>query len=136
VKWKGEPSGDLSGFLDQGTIIKGDLAFEESLRIDGKFEGTIRSGKSLIVGETADVNAEIDVEALYISGRLRGSARASRRVELSSSARVQSDLTTSVLVVEEGAIFEGRCSMQKEKIPGPREVERPASELKTSISSK
>jgi cytoskeletal protein CcmA (bactofilin family) len=122
VKWKGEPSGDLSGFLDRGTVFKGELKFEETLRIDGKFEGAIRSGKSLIVGESADVDAEIEVEALYVSGCLRGNATVSVRTELSHSARVQADLTTAILVVEEGAIFEGQCFMQKEKFSGPREV--------------
>ena len=59
---------------------------------------------------------------LYVSGRLRGNAKVRVRTELSHSARVQADLTTAILVVEEGAIFEGQCSMQKEKFSGPREV--------------
>jgi cytoskeletal protein CcmA (bactofilin family) len=135
VKWKGEPSGDLSGFLDRGTVFKGELEFEETLRIDGKFEGAIRSGKSLIIGESADVDAEIEVEALYVSGRLRGNAKVSVRAELSHSARVQAELTTAILVMEEGAIFEGRSYMQKEKVSGPREVKEGPQELKKIVSS-
>jgi cytoskeletal protein CcmA (bactofilin family) len=136
VKWKGEPSGDLSGFLDRGTVFKGELKFEETLRIDGKFEGAIRSGKSLIIGESADVDAEVEVEELYVSGRLRGNAKVSVRTELGDSAQVQADLTTAILVVEEGATFEGHCSMQKDKISGPREVKATPQELKKIISSK
>jgi cytoskeletal protein CcmA (bactofilin family) len=136
VKWKGEPSGDLSGFLDHGTVFKGELKFEETLRIDGKFEGSIRSGKSLIIGESAEVDAEIEVESLYVGGRLRGNATVSVRTELSHSARVQADLTTAILVVEEGAIFEGRCAMQKDKFSGPREVKgEPKPDLKKIVSS-
>ena len=130
MKLKGEVNGNLSGFLDRDTSVKGDLQFEETLRIDGKFEGTIRSGKNLVVGETADVNAEIEVTSLYVSGTLRGRAQVSERIELASTAKVQSDLVTSILVVEEGAVFEGHCSMAKDKATGPREIKPPTSNVK------
>jgi cytoskeletal protein CcmA (bactofilin family) len=123
VKWKGEPSGDLSGFLDKDMVMKGEISFKETLRIDGRFEGTIRSGKNLIVGESANVDAEIEVESLYVSGTLRGSARVSNRIELASTARVQSNLSTSTLRVEEGALFTGHCSMGQASGSTPRPVE-------------
>jgi cytoskeletal protein CcmA (bactofilin family) len=103
-------------------VMKGDISFKETLRIDGRFEGTIRSGKNLIVGESADVDAEIEVESLYVSGTLRGSARVSR-IELASTARVQSNLSTSTLRVEEGALFTGHCSMGQTSGSTPRPVE-------------
>lgn len=136
MKWKSEPGGDLSGFLDRETAIKGDLSFKETLRIDGKFEGTIRAGKSLIVGESADVNADVEVGSLFVSGRLRGKATASERIELSSSARVQSDLKTNILVVEEGAVFEGRCEMNKRDRSSPQPLQERSLNLKEAISSK
>jgi cytoskeletal protein CcmA (bactofilin family) len=107
-----EASGDLSGFLDVGTDFHGEVSFQETLRIDGKFEGAIRDGRLLIVGESADVNADIDVANISVSGRLRGNVRAKERVELHESARCQCNLDTRVLVVEEGALFEGSCTMQ------------------------
>ena len=121
MKWKMEPTGDLSGFLDQGAEFKGEMNFKDTLRIDGKFEGSIRSGKTLVIGETADVNAEIEVDSIFVAGRLRGSVRASERVELTPSAKVESTLDTAVLVVQEGAVFEGQCAMGHRK-QGPREV--------------
>ncbi len=135
MKQKSEISGNLSGFLDRDITLKGDLQFEETLRIDGKFEGTIRSGKTLVVGETAEVNADIEVTSLYVSGRLRGSARVGERVELASTARVASDLVTSILVVEEGAVFEGHCSMSKDEASGPREIDNRSSDMKIFPSS-
>jgi cytoskeletal protein CcmA (bactofilin family) len=112
VRGKITASGDLSGFLDVGSEFHGELSFQDTLRIDGKFEGTIREGRLLIVGESADVNADIHVATISVSGRLRGSVHAKERVELHASARCQCDLETRVLVVEEGALFEGGCTMQ------------------------
>ncbi len=135
MKQRHDINGNLSGFLDRDITLKGDLHFEETLRIDEKSEGTIRAGKTLVVGETAEVNADIEVQSLYVSGSLRGSARISDRVELASTARVASDLTTSILVVEEGAVFEGHCSMSKDKASGPREVGNRSGDVKIFPSS-
>lgn len=111
MRTKATTSGDLSGFLDVGSHFKGELSFQDTLRIDGKFEGAIREGRLLIIGESAEVNAEIHVAAVSVSGRLRGSVHATERVELHASARCQCNLDTRVLVVEEGAQFEGGCTM-------------------------
>jgi cytoskeletal protein CcmA (bactofilin family) len=108
--------GDLSGFLDVGTDFKGDLAFQDTLRIDGKFEGSIRDGRLLVIGESADVNADIDVHTISVSGRLRGNVHAKERIELHESARCECNLETRVLVVEEGALFEGTCTMQNTQV--------------------
>lgn len=124
VKRKMESSGELSGFLDVGTDFHGEVSFKDTLRIDGKFEGAIRDGRLLIVGETADVNADIEVANISVSGRLRGNIRAKERVELHETARCQCNLDTRVLVVEEGALFEGSCAMQGGQSAGssPREI--------------
>jgi len=110
VRGKITASGDLSGFLDVGTEFHGELSFQDTLRIDGKFEGAIH-GRLLIIGESADVNAEIHVATVSVSGRLRGNVHAKERIELHASARCQCNLDTRVLVVEEGAMFEGGCAM-------------------------
>ncbi len=111
MRGKSTGTGDLSGFLDVGTDFHGELAFQDTLRIDGKFEGTIREGRLLIIGESAEVNADIHVSTVSVSGRLRGSVHAKERIELHASARCQCNLDTRVLVVEEGAMFEGGCAM-------------------------
>lgn len=101
----------LNGFLDRGSHFHGDLTFEETFRIDGKFEGKIRSGHELILGETADVDAEVEVGNISINGTFKGTIRARERIDLMPRARVFADLTTPALKIEEGAQFEGSCQM-------------------------
>ena len=112
-----KPRGDgsaLNGYIDKGSYIRGDLSFEETFRIDGRFEGKIRSGGELILGDDADVNAEMEVGRLSVNGKLKGSVQATERVELLAGARVLGDISTPVLRIEEGAHFEGACQMGKE----------------------
>ncbi|HEY7573682.1 MAG TPA: polymer-forming cytoskeletal protein [Thermoanaerobaculia bacterium] len=104
----------LNGFLDKGSHFQGDLEFEETFRIDGKFEGKIRSGAELILGDSAEVSGQIEVGRLSVNGALKGTVRARERIELHARARVEADLTTPVLKIEEGARFEGSCKMGDE----------------------
>lgn len=116
----------LNGFLDKGSHFKGELSFEETFRIDGKFEGTIPSGSELILGDTAEVDADIRVERVSINGSLKGTVRASERIEIHPRARVTADIHAPVLKIEEGAYFQGSCDMASEsapkllEMPGPR----------------
>jgi cytoskeletal protein CcmA (bactofilin family) len=125
---KTREEGSLNGFLDKGSHVRGDLAFEEMFRIDGRFEGKIRSGSELILGDAAEVTAEIEVGRLSVNGTLRGSVRATQRVEILAKARVFGDIVTPVLRVEEGAVLQGSFQMEEPvesnlvELPFPRGV--------------
>lgn len=108
---KGKASGELNGFLDRGASFKGEMEFEDTMRIDGKFNGKIMSKNELIVGESAHIEGDILVGRIAISGTVMGKIVASQRVEIHRTGKVYSDIDTPALVIEEGAIFQGSCSM-------------------------
>ncbi len=103
----------LNGFLDRGSHFQGELKFDDTFRIDGRFEGKIRSGSELILGDSAEVNADIEVGRLSVNGKLSGSVRASERIELLARSRVSASLSSPLLKVEEGAFFQGTCQMSE-----------------------
>ena len=72
-------SGELNGFLDRGSSFKGELEFEDTMRIDGKFNGRIVSKNELIVGETAQIDGDIQVGRIAISGTVIGKITAEQR---------------------------------------------------------
>lgn len=115
MKWKSDnkPS-DLNGFLDSGSHVHGELRFDTSFRVDGKFTGSVHSEGDLIVGEEGEVEGELSVGQIFISGTVRGSVRASRRIQVSPSGKLYAEIDTPSLVIEDGAFFEGRCSMDRE----------------------
>jgi cytoskeletal protein CcmA (bactofilin family) len=108
-------SGDLNGFLDRGSSFKGELEFEDTMRIDGRFNGRIRSKNELIVGESAHIEGEVHVGRVAISGTVVGKIVADQRVEIHRNGKVYSDIDTPALVIEEGAIFQGNCTMGERK---------------------
>jgi cytoskeletal protein CcmA (bactofilin family) len=111
-------SGDLNGFLDRGSSFKGELEFEDTMRIDGKFNGRIRSKNELIVGESAHIEGDIHVGRIAISGTVVGKIVAVQRVEIHRNGKVYSDVDTPALIIEEGAIFQGNCVMGDKKGAG------------------
>ena len=112
---KGESVGELNGFLDAGSRIEGHLSFQATFRIDGQLTGSVSSKGDLIVGRDSSVEGEIEVRRLFVSGKVRGSVRAAR-IEIADGARVEADVETPVLLIDEGAHFQGHCSMESEPI--------------------
>ena len=115
---KSKGSGELNGFVDSGASFKGELEFEDTMRIDGRFNGKINSKNELIVGESAHIEGDIHVGRVAISGTVIGKIVADQRVEIHRNGKVYSDIDTPALIIEEGAIFQGNCVMGDKKGAG------------------
>ena len=105
---------EVKAFLGQGTEFDGKLMFGGSVRIDGDFKGEILGGGTLIVGESANIEANIVVDNLLVSGDVRGSIEIKKRVEIFSTGRLLGNVKTTTFVIQEGAVFEGDCQMVSE----------------------
>lgn len=106
-------STDLKAFLGEATEFKGLLSFQGTVRIDGKLEGEVVTKDTLIVGESADIKAEITVGIMISEGKIMGNVTASNRIEIRSKSRLIGNIKTPSLIIEQGAIFDGSCQMGK-----------------------
>jgi cytoskeletal protein CcmA (bactofilin family) len=102
---------EITTILGKGSEFEGKLCFEGTLRIEGSFRGEIRSEAVLVVGEGAEVNAEIHVGTIIINGTVLGNVTATHAVEIRSPGKVVGNLTTPSLSIEKGVVFEGACQM-------------------------
>ncbi len=107
--------GEIRAFLGEGTSFTGTLQFEGTVRLDGRFEGDVSGGDLLIIGQAAAVRAEIEVGSLVVGGRVDGNIVARKRAELLPTAQVSGTIKTPILVVNDGAIFNGACEMRREE---------------------
>ena len=105
----------LNGFVDAGCTIRGELEFSSSFRLDGRLEGTVRSRSELVIGEGGVLEGEVEVARCLVGGEVRGTIKASEQVILHASAKVWADISAPTLVMEDGALLEGRVSMEKSK---------------------
>ncbi len=102
---------DVTGVIDQGCEFEGKLCFQGTVRISGTFRGEIYTPDTLIIGEGARVQGQIDAGTVIISGEVSGSIRAKHRVEIHQPAIFRGDIFTPSLRVDEGVIFEGSSKM-------------------------
>jgi cytoskeletal protein CcmA (bactofilin family) len=109
---RSEVVGEINTLLGKGSEFEGKLTFEGTVRIDGKLSGEIFSDDVLVVGEGAEVSAEIDIGEIIIQGTVVGNIRAKRSIEIHAPGRVRGDLTTPSLQIDKGVIFEGKCFME------------------------
>ncbi len=133
VGWDGIPQ-EVNAYFGKGSKFSGKLSFEGTVRVDGQVEGEVQSNDTLIIGESAEVRANIQVNSVHISGRVEGDVVAKTRIEVSRSGKLMGNIRTPSLVIHEGGFFEGGCSMSTAGT-GTREDKKPA-EVKQTAEEK
>jgi cytoskeletal protein CcmA (bactofilin family) len=132
VRANGPAPAEGRAYLDRGSKISGKISFEGPARIDGEVDGEIVAKDAITIGESAVVTAHIRAASVTVAGKVSGDITASQRIDIRPSAKVSGNITAPVLSVQEGALFEGHCSMQPEGVREDRKVtvfpkeERPA----------
>ena len=112
---KNEPTSSDFGLIGRGIEVIGDISFADRLQVDGKTQGKLTSDSgTLIVGESARIEAQIDVGVCVVHGLVQGNLIARSKLEIRRTGRVQGDVITPVLLVEEGAVFNGAIRMSQE----------------------
>jgi len=111
-------SRDLVGHLYKGSRVSGQISFQGPARIDGAVDGEIQCQGVLTIGEGAEVRAKISGQAVVSRGKVEGNVTARERVELAAPARLIGNIDTPRLIIAEGVVFEGDCSMGVAKQKG------------------
>lgn len=111
MKFKKEGPEEIVSVLGEGVELQGELIFTSGLRVDGVVKGKLVSEGCLLIGPRGKIEAEAAVRRISINGEFRGVIRATDRVEIHREGRVYGDLYTPCLIIEAGALFEGKCSM-------------------------
>lgn len=108
-----EENTPVNTVIGRGTRIKGSLVSEESLRIDGFWEGDISTSGDIIIGETGEVVATITARNCLVVGKIKGNVQTSGKLEILAKGAVYGDVKVGELAVETGAILCGNCYMEK-----------------------
>jgi cytoskeletal protein CcmA (bactofilin family) len=106
------PATEITALLGRGTRFEGKLHFEGRLRIDGSFRGQILGDDALVIGDGADVEADIEAGMVIVKGgSLTGNVRASHSIELYVPARASGTLHAPEVHIEKGVQFSGTCTI-------------------------
>jgi cytoskeletal protein CcmA (bactofilin family) len=102
---------EWTGFIDQGVTLEGTLQVSGTFRIDGNVKGNIIAEHTVILGDSAKVEGQIEGNRVVISGRFDGVIFAKGRVEIQAKGVVTGEVHSPCMVIDPGGIFDGRCHM-------------------------
>ncbi|MFQ5851272.1 MAG: polymer-forming cytoskeletal protein [Candidatus Binatia bacterium] len=111
---------EMSGYLGRGTKVTGKLEFPETVNIEGEVEGEVLVHGNAIIGEQATIRGKVIATSVLIRGNVTADIQADEKIEIQPPGVILGDIATQHLVIGEGAIFEGYCSMKKEQKEGSK----------------
>lgn len=105
---------DIHTILGPESSFEGKLVFGGGrVRVDGNFKGEIKTESTLIIGESARMEASVDVGSIIIMGEIIGDVTAKHSVAIEKPGKVKGTIVTPELMIEKGVIFEGSCRMEQ-----------------------
>jgi cytoskeletal protein CcmA (bactofilin family) len=105
----------IKAYLGVDALFKGTLSFDGIVRIDGKFEGKIQTKDTLVIGETGEIIADVDVGILVCKGKLQGTVSATGKVEMLPASTIIGDVKAPAISIELGAVLDGNLNMTEKE---------------------
>lgn len=102
--------------------VKGNLHNKGSIQINGSVEGEVRSDENVYIGETAKITGPVIANVIEVSGEVKGQITAKDKLDISATGKLFGDISTKTLVIKEGALFVGGCTMDSTSTK-PKEIE-------------
>jgi cytoskeletal protein CcmA (bactofilin family) len=98
-------------FISEGTSITGEVSVENDLRVEGAIKGSVSVGNALVLGPTGRIEGDVKARSATLAGHVTGNIHSEEKLVLEGKSVLTGDLQTRELVIQEGAIFQGKCSM-------------------------
>ena len=111
---------EANSMIGEESFFEGRFVVKGNMRIDGMFQGKALQVDQLQIGAKAKVKTNINATSVVVEGLVIGNIAATRRILLLSTARVLGDLKTPELIIQDGVILEGRCTISHVRIDDTR----------------
>ena len=126
----------INSLIGEGSFFRGDINLKGLLRIDGDFKGTITDGGKVLIGKSGRAEAVIHAGTVVVGGVLKGQITATEKVVILSTGMVIGNIKAPRLLVEDGVILNGRCSVSEDSGNSEQKPERTPGSFMFSASRK
>jgi len=110
------PASNELNFIGAGTVIEGNFETKGSLRVDGRIKGIVKSGDTVTIGTTGEIEGEVYARNAIIGGRVIGDLTIEEKLVLESTSSINGNLKATKLIIDEGAIFNGKSEMSQHQM--------------------
>ncbi len=105
------PSSAEQTIIGASVKVEGEFESQGDIIVEGVLNGSLKTKQYLQIGSNAKITANIFAQSAQIAGNVKGNIHVNDTLKLLSTAHILGDVQTSKLIIEEGAIFNGKCSM-------------------------
>ena len=134
-----KPAGDSEGAISiiaAGMTIIGDCKTDGTVRIEGRLEGTIRAGKSVVVGRGGEVVGDILTQDAVVSGHVHGNIVAESRLELQATSDIEGEIRSRRVKLDEGAKFNGELHIEEATSVAKKPAREPSAPAPAPVKGK
>lgn len=105
----------VNTIIGTGAVFTGNVTVKDTIRIDGEVEGNVKTDATLIVGSSGKIKGNVEADTIFTGGCIYGNLTVQNKVEASPTAKIYGDIKTKVIVIDENAVFQGKCDMGQQK---------------------
>jgi len=133
---KSRKADSISTYLGPNGSVEGTIEFKNTIRLDGNVKGKIfSSAGTVVIGEKAVVNAQINVDIAVVMGKFNGTIDARKRIEIYPPGCIVGDIQAPTILIESGVVFNGNCSMITQTVTPEKPAEATESTENSSNSN-
>lgn len=104
----------VNSIVGESTTLRGDFEIDGVLRIDGRFQGSIKGKSEVIIGEKAQASLDLEANDIIIGGKVEGKIKVRGKVRMLPSGHLKGEVMAGKIIIEPGAFFSGQCKMWSE----------------------
>ncbi len=110
-------SDKIDTIIGESVVLDGPLTSKQSIRVDGVINGSISTKSNVFIGPDSTINGDVKGKEVTVCGKVNGNVTAKGRIILTAKAQITGNMVMQHLVMDEGAVFNGNCSMQSSSSP-------------------
>ncbi len=106
---------ESESYFGKSVKIKGNITSQDSILIEGKFNGNINVKETLTIGESGNVNGKIEANSINVMGKVKGEIRTNQKLRVLSTAKIKGDIFSNSVIIQEGGVFNGNMNMKEKE---------------------
>ena len=104
--------------IGTGTTVEGKIRTQGSIRIDGKVTGEVHAAENFAIGLSGEIEGSVTGRNVTVGGKVKGNITSVDKLVMESKSVVRGDVKAAKLVIDEGAVFDGRVTMTENRPTG------------------
>ena len=119
---------DAETVIGPSVMVKGNFNSTGNIMIEGVLKGGVKTAGNVYVGDHANITADLEAKAARVGGEVKGNLKIEGKLQIASSAKIFGDVECSQLIVESGAIINGKVTMSKDLVTDKKEMKEELTE--------